>query len=117
MARSPSVPSAAENAISHARSVSGRDFGERGRPWCGNNFVVGLDRNNKILAVTPHRNLSPVLHAPSPFAQLLFYTATASKSSSNPHHPQLHFPRGPRMQIGKDVALSGDAIRHSKRRD
>jgi hypothetical protein len=27
-----------------------------------NNFVFGLKRNNEILAIAPHRNLSPVFH-------------------------------------------------------
>ena len=66
------LPTKAAAEISECAGVLGAE----------NNLVFGLDRNNKILAVTPHRNLSPVLHAPSPFAQL-FYAATASKSSSN----------------------------------
>ena len=66
------LPTKAAAEISECAGVLGAE----------NNLVFGLDRNNKILAVTPHRNLSPVLHGPSPFAQL-FYAATASKSSSN----------------------------------
>ena len=38
----------------------------RERPWCGNNFVFWLERNNEILAIAPHSDLSSEFHVRRP---------------------------------------------------